>query len=120
MQKNTPHKLTLEDRIKIAEFIKLGYSIYGMSPFIKSTKSTISRDIRANGGREKYDPYKAQELTTRLLKEGYKKANQTRMNKPKLIVDKRILAKKIESLEFQVEILTETIRDINNKIKGNL
>ena len=59
---NTPLKpLSLEERKQISDYLKKGYSSSQISAMMGRGRNCINLDIRRSGGRELYNPYKAQE-----------------------------------------------------------
>lgn len=105
--------LTLEERERIQKYISIGISTERISKLIEKHKSSLNRELRINGGRQKYNAKMAQESAE------YKKANKLnyfkQISQTKIEIEGYI--KRIENLEFQIEILLEEIKLINQKLK---
>lgn len=101
--------LGLEERVKIKRYIDNGYSLFLISQCLKRSKNTIIVEVNKNGGREIYDPVAAQnnadlnkKIRLKALHKGRNSQTQGRTS----------FKERIANLEMQVEILTETIRNL--------
>ncbi len=72
MKFNSP--LTLEERNKIKEFIEVDYSLSSISRLIGRGKNTVVQEVRRNGGRENYNPQKAEQQFVKRVEKGRKNA----------------------------------------------
>ncbi len=105
----SPHQkaITFDERLKIEKYIKKGYSCGDIAKMIGRSKNGVVCEVR-RGGKEHYDAKLSQKLTDNILKEKYKKMSDR--NKARQTTFK--FKQRIENLEMQVEILSETIKEM--------
>lgn len=105
-------RLTFEERKKIEELVKTGLSATKIAEQIERGKTSVFTEIKTYG-RENYSAIKAQEaadLRLRLSKypwevKSYRPPSHTQ------------IYKKFEAIEMQIEILHETIKELNKIIR---
>lgn len=115
-KKEKRKRLTLENRKLIEEHLKNGVRPNSIAELLGFCSSTISREVNKNGGVRNYSAEKAHQTYLNLLtriseqmsKTGKKKQENTdsRREIPSDILDR------ISSLEMQIEILYDTIKEI--------
>lgn len=104
---NYHNALSFAERIRIKELIDTGISLKVVAKKIKRAKNTVTVEIRRNGGREVYDPKKAQLDAIARKKTAYNPlVEQGKQNLEKEIE----LESRIKSLEMQIGILITTIQ----------
>lgn len=94
--KNKRKFLSFEERQNIEELLKNHKSLNAISRIIKRSASTVIREVARNGGRYCYKAEKAQGFYQKDI--NLKKFDE--------------LIKRIENLEMQIEIVTDTIKKI--------
>jgi IS30 family transposase len=108
--------LILEERKAIEKGIKEGLSSLAISKNINRGKNSVVVEIRRSGGRENYSAIEAQEAATYRRKHKYEKLKEFyKQNPEKANNFYKGLQHRIEALEMQIEILTETIREITHE-----
>ena len=108
---NSTH-LRLHERQLIEEHVKKGMACEAIGKLIGRSKNCIVSEVRRNGGRDDYNAKEAHEnaYTKQLGHRAHlKKLLDEQGNPWKRMIDK------IEILQMQVDILTETIK----QMKGN-
>lgn len=99
------------ERQIIYEMIKQGQSLSDIAKHLGRGKQSIALEVRRNGGRDKYQPNRAQKLSierkvTRDLKCSHAIKNR--------IINNSASIQRIENLEMQIEILVEAIKVLKN------
>lgn len=109
-----PIPLTLEERIKIEYYCK-NTSLNGrkIANILGRGKNTIYSEIKINGGISKYNAEEAHENSKKRKEEGY-----NRLSKRNLQYIENSLIMRVESLEMQIEILHEAIKEMLNETKN--
>lgn len=117
---NVEKCLTLEERLQIEYLLKKSWSFRKIALHIKRGNSTISREVRGNGGRLKYDAYKADnardlrainrnEKMSQILKENHISPLN---NLAKSFTEfKESITQEIESINQTLEIILKHIRN---------
>lgn len=105
--------LCLTERKCIAKMTKQGIGVRAIGTFLNRSPSVIARDLKRNGGIEVYDPIEA-EKACRKRNEG-KSIRISQINKGKEPNAYRHLKFRIENLEMQLEIITETLKRLNHE-----
>jgi IS30 family transposase len=98
-------KLTYEERLQIKKMLDLGYSRTRICQAMDRSYNTIHFDIKRNGGKENYNPKKANDEAI------------IRMSQPNAKTIRgleELLRVKIDSLQMQLDILTQQIRNKND------
>ena len=98
--------LSLEERELIEKYIKEKFTGNQIAFLLKRSQNCINREIKINGGRVFYNASQAS-VNSRMLK---RKKNKN------LLGEK--LKDRIESLEMQMEILTDEIKKVRNDTKN--
>lgn len=101
--------LSLEEKIQIKNGLTKGTTFVEIGKALGRHHSSISYQIAANGGRNNYDPYEAEEKLKKSRTERAKKAAQGR------IVCESKLSKRVKNIEMQLEILANQIRQLKEK-----
>lgn len=105
--------LTLQEKKLIQQGIAQGLSASKIAVTLGRAKNSVVFEIRRAGGRENYDAEKAHELQKKRIKEGYiaiSKNNKRLFKENKMSIPYLNLNKKIENLEFQIEILIDLLK----------
>ena len=102
---------TIEERKKIEEKLKKKSSFLEISLDLKRSISGVRREIRINGGIEVYNAEMAQERALHVKKLHYEKSS-IKLKKYFEKNPKVNLHEKISRLEWQIEILTDAIKDL--------
>ncbi len=98
------------ERNTIAKMIKKGYCLAAIAKALGRGKQTICAEVNKNGGRDTYNPAEAQ-----------KKAEQRKLErdikckyaiKNRYIKPNENLIERLENLEMQFEILSETLKEV--------
>lgn len=114
-QKDCNHKnkdflragISLTLKKQIYDLLKQNYTGIQISRITKLSSTTVSREINRNGGRDNYNPM--------LSHEKFKKNEKNKGWK-----DRPNLTNKIANLEMQIQILTETIEELYDKVNKRL
>lgn len=102
--------LTLIERKFIKREIDKNISLSEIAKDLDRGKNTIILEVRVNGGRENYDPHKA---NNRAIENKLKRIEDVSAKmKEKGTSPYVSMSKRIENLEMQVEILSETIKEV--------
>jgi len=101
-------RLTLQERMLIEKHIKRDLSCREIAKIIGRSKNGVTSEIRRNGGREKYNAEQANLNTIHIEQQKYQKLSE----RNKAQAYKSSFEKRIDNLEMQLQILTETIREI--------
>jgi len=102
--------LTLIERKFIKKEIDNNISLSEIAMNLDRGRNTIITEVRINGGRENYDPHKA---NNRAIENKLKRIeNVSAKMKGKITNPYLSMSKRIENLEMQVEILSETIKEV--------
>ena len=109
--------LKLEDREKIHFYIKSGLSLSEISRKIYKPKNTVVTEVRRNGGRELYDPVEAQNYHVKLREEANLKRSKKTKNQENNFL--KWIKIKIQNIEFQLDILSDVIKQLNQKQHEN-
>jgi hypothetical protein len=103
--------LSFFEREIIEARLKAGHSCSQISRELKRGKNTVVAEVRKNGGKDLYEARKAEAMQKEILQKGHEKtASTVRANPPIPWMKQRI-----ENLEMQIEILSETIKEILKK-----
>ncbi len=108
MGKSSKRMIDFEERKLIEKHLKRELSCTEISKLISRSKNAVVTEVRKNGGREKYCAKEAQKLVELTKKERYQKLSE-RNRKMKNVSS---LGLRIQSLEMQIEILHETIKEM--------
>ena len=104
---------TLEERICLCGLLRQGLSLNAISKIMKRSVSTLSREIKRNGGdRQAYNPFAAQE--------GYKQRRERSRRVPRLLPDsdlKRRIVRYLLYDNWSPEIISAMERRHHNSIK---
>lgn len=114
-RKSSNARLTSVERHIIARLLAEGKSCSEVGVFIGRGKNTVVKEIRRNGGKEKYDAEEAQkesDLRDKKGKESKKKKLRELARTDSYFNPYLSLHQRIEALEMQIEILTDTIKEI--------
>ncbi len=103
--------LTFEERVLIEKYIKKGFSLSEISKVIGRGGTTIAFEVRRSGGRDNYCSSTAQSLSEERHRNKSRKLSILNEGEPKVFIFKQ----RIENLEMQVEILSETIKEMLKK-----
>lgn len=121
----TTRPFNYEDRQKISEYLKMRYSIREMHDITGRSTSALLREINTNGRRTNYDPVLAHQRAMQRMEAGYekkRKAWEKKETQSHLHIQNKLtlceLNKRIENIEFQIEILIDTIKELQKKIQG--
>lgn len=104
--------ITLEERIVIKKLIDQGYSLTKIAFEIGRGKNTVIVEVRKNGFRDHYDPYEAHKKRETSRLEGNKKRSDS--VKGKNFNPYVSMSQRIGNLEMQIEILTDSIKELVN------
>lgn len=116
MKDKRGHHLTLSERKGIYDWIQKGETLSQIANNIGRGKNTVIREVRINGGRDTYDPNKANEQH----RKNVIKTNEKRIKTIKamgLSNPYQSLCKRIENLEMQLEITLDVIKELKGKGK---
>lgn len=114
MKIKTYTRLSLEEREQIYQGIVKGEKFFEIAETIGRMKSTILEEIKRNGGREYYNPYKAHER----YRKNKTKTLKKRSENYKAIINSdphKILCTRVDNLEMQLEIALDIIIELKNK-----
>jgi len=109
--------LYLMERKFIAKMIKEGLSLCQIAHELNRGKNTVIAEVRRNGGRLEYDPVKAQQIAIEKKEKKHLKCSQStkgKMSNPFMNLNERI-----ENIEMQLEIITETLKELNRERNKN-
>jgi IS30 family transposase len=111
-------RITLNERHIIARLVQEGRSCGEIGKLIGRGKNTIVQEIRKNGGRFQYNPEQAQAESD--MRHELRNSNVSAKLKNHAKGDEYFnpythLRGRIENLEMQIEILTETIRKLTSE-----
>jgi len=109
--------LTLEERKKIHKYLQTGESLSRISYHIGRGKNSVIVEVRRNGGYESYDPFKAHESAIKRKEEADRKRSLNGQVSPNPYI---FLRNRIDNLEFQLEILIDTIKELSQQIKPSV
>lgn len=96
-------RITFEERKQIQKWIKRGLSFNAISKIMNRSKSGIANEVNSNGGRKEYDAEKSQQMQE--IKKDLRNREAYKIS----------INQKIQNIEFQLEILTETIKALYDK-----
>lgn len=104
-----------DERELIEKYLKMNFSNSQIAKILKRSKNGVNVEIRRNGGREKYNAELAEKHAGE-SKENFGKTQRefVRMSLARFsdtFNNFEELEKRVRSLEFQVEILVETIKE---------
>ncbi len=106
--------LSIEEREAIEKQLEFGFTASMIGASIGRSKNCIVLEIRRNGGRNKYNAIKAQKNAEERNKNRKLKLSQLNQNQTPYFS----MRDRIENLEMQVEILSETIKELINASKN--
>jgi IS30 family transposase len=104
------NKLTLEERKTIKKLVDKGYTLSECAKLIGRRKKTIVKEFGRFQGRI-YDPVQAQKEADKRLVDKNKAVSKTLKEKDLSNPYKSLLVR-IESLEMQIEILKDVIKEM--------
>lgn len=110
--------LTLKERKEIYEWIQKGETLSQIAYNIGRGKNTIIREVRLNGGRDKYNPREANDKQRKKILETNVKRVETIKAKG-MSNPYQSLCKRIDNLEMQLEIALDVIREMKNKVTND-
>lgn len=110
-RRNKYQPLCLMERKIIGKMIKKGWSLSYIAQFLGRGKNSVVHEVRRNGGRDAYEPVKAQELAMQRKVERDIKCSKSSTGKEANPYVK--LRERIENLEMQLEIVSETLKVLN-------
>lgn len=105
--------LSIEERKEIYRLLHAGHNASHIAKLMNRSKNGITTEIRKNGGALNYNFIKASEEAEKRRAERYKQLSE----KFKGRVFSPNYSKKIQNLEFQIEILHETLKELMNENK---
>ena len=103
-----PKRFTREDRVSIEEGLKLRLSYAQIGRRINRRSTSIGYEVNRNGGRDAYD-WKTAESMAYVDRKPKKDPIEKRP-----IINIHYLNKKIENIEFQLEIITQNLEEVLN------
>lgn len=107
--------LTLEEREKIEILISKGYSVHKIARLTNRSHTSLLKEIKRNGGREKYNAIEANKRVIEVKKANWEKL----INMSKALSNNTVtLHNKISALEIQISFLFEEIEQLRNNMKG--
>lgn len=109
-RRNWSSPLTYEERKSIQKFVREGLSCCQIAKSINRSKNAIVVEVR-RGGKELYNAKKAQEDADKRRKKQTTRIKNTLKKKQPMFQMK----KRIESLEMQMELLYEKVKELLNK-----
>lgn len=110
----SPRPFTYEERQKIQKLISSGVSCGETARLIGRSKNGVVTEVRKGGGRF-YNAKEAQKRSDKTKLERYQKLSD--QNKGKKVAFK--MKQRIESLDMQVEILHEILKELLSNDKKN-
>lgn len=110
--------LTLRERKEIYEWLQKGETLSQIANKIGRGRNTVIREVRENGGREKYNPTAANDKQRKNIIEMNLKRSETIKAKG-LSNPYQSLCKRIDNLEMQLEIALDVIKEMKNKVKND-
>lgn len=115
---NKKYLLTFEERKEIENGILAGVDLKKIGQKLGRSPNTVYLEVNKNGGKHSYTAQKAQENFEQ-QKENTAKLRLETLSKKGYFkrIRKCDLNNRITNLEFQMEILVENIKAINEKIK---
>jgi IS30 family transposase len=102
-------RITFEEREKIEMLLKKGFGMYSTATAIQRPNSTVTYEIRNNGGRHGYDAVKAQQRADTASERGSETLKLRGGNRKSI---KESFEQRINNLEMQLEIILQTIKEI--------
>ena len=108
--------LTIEERLEIKELIDKGIPYPQIGILVNRSVNTVRNEVRKHGGKEKYDPRKAQRLCDtadqRKIKSllAYNAKNKPKITSTTIRKRQERLSTRISILEQKVELLTQIIK----------
>ncbi len=102
---------SLEERELIEKYIRKGFSLSEISIIINRSKNGVIHEVRRNEGRETYNALKAHQRAEEIKANKYKKISEGMKGK----AVRSPYETRLKSLEMQVEILHETIKELLSK-----
>jgi IS30 family transposase len=105
-------RLSLEERIKIKEYLDKGFKGNEIARLLGRAFSAVNNDVRRNGGKENYDPQKAQEEANLRWK---MRCESTTYNLTKFYGENGRclnLAERVQTLEMQLEIIIDQLKEL--------
>jgi len=100
---------TYEERVKLQELCAdEDLSLSQMGKIIGRSENGVITEVRINGGRESYNADEAHELAVGRRRKAFVKMSKHRLSHTPV----KLLEERVGVLEMQIEILTETIREI--------
>jgi|HubBroStandDraft_3_1064219.scaffolds.fasta_scaffold447794_2 IS30 family transposase len=109
-------RLTLRERKQISEWIQKGETLSQIAHNIGRGKNTVIREVRLNGGRDKYNATEANDKQRKHIIETNIKRSETVKAKG-MSNPYQSLCKRIDNLEMQLEIALDVIKELKNQGK---
>lgn len=105
--------ITLQERYKIRLMLNQGYKILSISKLMGRGFSTIGREIRRGGGKNKYDPiHEHEQAGKRHAMMGRCKRKKPQSTSECKQIGNVDIENRLRNLEMQVEILAETCKKL--------
>ncbi len=105
--------LCLSERNMIGSMIKQGLCLAAVARQLKRGKQTIAEEVNRNGGRDAYDPVAAHAAS--MKRKASRDMKLSLSLKYKEFKPDENLLQRLENLEMQVEILSETIKEVTRE-----
>lgn len=105
--------LCLSERNTISKRIKQGWCLSAIARELDRGKQTIAAEVSKNGGRNVYDPIVAHDAAMKRKSERDMKCSLANKEK-KSRTDERLI-ERIENLEMQLEIFSETLKELTRE-----
>jgi len=105
------------ERKIIYKMMKKAHSCGEIAKFLGRGKNSIVVEVRRNGGRDAYDPVIAEQQARERTVRRIKKSSET--TKGKVANPYKHLSDRIENLEMQLEIVTETLKELTRERNKN-
>ena len=116
-RKRLNQPLCLMERKIIYKMMKKAHSCGEIAKFLGRGKNSIVVEVRRNGGRDAYDPVIAEQQARERTVRRIKKSSET--TKGKVANPYKHLSDRIENLEMQLEIVTETLKELTRERNKN-
>lgn len=107
--------ISFEERQKIEDYLKQNVSGNRIAQLLNRSTTGIQTEILRGGGRDKYSAVNAHEIYLNNKKERLLKISKNLKGRNPLSP----LHKRMQNLEMQIEILTDTIKEILKNDKQN-
>lgn len=109
-EKKQYQHLCLMERKIISKMLRKGFCLSAIARELGRGKQAIAHEVRRNGGREMYNPIKAQKLSVeRKIERDIKCSDSI---KKKLFKPTESMVERLEIIEMQIQILSKTVKEI--------